>query len=112
MDLVGHLRSRDETEVAVHLPGLAELDAIVREAVDGAGKHIVALNRHSRVVVTADGIVEDGVVRCLKDEVDALAPHAARVIVFRHVGNAPLAPTLDAYLDIEMVEGRDVWCDE
>jgi len=61
--------------------------------------------------VTADGVVENGVVRCLKDEVDTAVPDAERVIVLRLIGDAPLAPTLDAYLDVRMIEGRDVWFD-
>jgi len=61
--------------------------------------------------VTADADVEGGVVRPMKDEVDAIAPDAERVIVLRLAGDAPLAPTLDAYLDVVMIEGRDVWDD-
>jgi hypothetical protein len=63
-------------------------------------------------VITADGTASDGVVRALKSEVDAAVPEAHTVIVLRLVGDVPLAPTLDAYLDVEMIEGRDVWLDE
>ncbi len=59
--------------------------------------------------MTADGVVADGVVRPLKDEVDAAVPDATTVLVLRILGDVPLAPTLDAYLETKMISGRDVW---
>lgn len=109
--LVEELRAVEVVEIGVHLPGLACADA-VREACASANKRIVALDTAPRVVVTADGVACDGVVRSLKDEVDAIVPGAERVFVLRLLGNAPLAPTMDAYLDVDMVPGRDVWIDE
>jgi hypothetical protein len=95
-------------DVGVHLPGLRDLEAVVR----GSANRVVALEDAPHVIVTADGVVVDGVVRCLKDEVDDLFPGASRVIVVRNLGEAPLAATMDAYLDVEMVAGRDEWLDE
>ena len=108
--LVSHLHSYGAV-VGVHLPGVASLDEIL-DACARADVRVVGFDEHPRVVVTADGVVSDGVVRCLKDEVDAIVPGAERVIVIRNIGDAPLAPTMDAYLDVEMIPGRDVWLDE
>jgi hypothetical protein len=45
----------------------------------------------------------------LKDELDEALPEAEKVVVVKHAGDVPLAPTLDAYLDVAMIPGRDVW---
>ena len=107
MELADYLAGLNVEAVGVHLPGVPER-ALVVDACRAAGKAVVGLD--ASVVVTADGVVENGVVRPLKDEVDAAVPDAERVIVLRLIGDMPLAPTLDAYLDVEMIEGRDVWC--
>lgn len=102
------LRSLDASEVAVHLPGVAGADE-VHAACERTGARVVALHEGARVVVTADGVGVDGMVRCLKDEVDVIAPDASHVFVLRVLGDVPLAPTMDAYLDVEMIPGRDEW---
>ena len=108
MELADYLAGLEGTEIAVHLPGMAEeRDAL--EACSAAGKTVVGIDARPKAVITADGVVENGVVRCLKDEVDRIVPHAQCVIVLRHIGDAALAPTLDAYLNVRMIEGRDVW---
>ncbi len=109
--LTAYLRSLPFGTVAVHL-GSAPEHAWVREACRLADKHIVAADEAPDIVVTADGVVEEGHVRPLKDEVDAIAGDAQRVVVLRLVGDAPMAPTMDAYLDVVMREGRDVWFDD
>ena len=108
--LVEQLRALDVTDVAVHLPDVA-CAADVADACVRAGKRVVALDPQARVVVTADGVESEGVVRCLKDEVDAVATRAHLVFVVRLVGDAPLAATMDAYLDVAMTPGRDIWVD-
>ena len=108
MELADYLAALGGAEVAVHLPGMAEERAAL-EACNAAGKTVVGLDTGPKVVITADGVVDNGVVRCLKDEVDRIVPDAQCVIVLRHMGDAALAPTLDAYLDVRMIEGRDVW---
>lgn len=108
--LAQRLRSIDVLEVGVHLPPGPELDAVT-VACREAGKRIVDLGASPGLVVTADGVVADGVVRPLKHEVDEAIPDARTVLVIRLVGDVPLAPTLDAYLETEMVPGRDVWLD-
>lgn len=106
--LAQRLRSLDVEEIGVHLPPGRERDAV--EAVcKEAEVRIVGLEALPRAIVTADGVVADGVVRPLKHEVDAAVPDAKTVFVLRLVGDVPLAPTLDAYLETEMVSGRDVW---
>jgi len=67
------------------------------------------LDARPGVIITADGVVENGTVRCLKDEVDVAVPDARTVLVLRLLGDAPLAATMDAYLDVQMTPGRDVW---
>ena len=109
--LATYLRSLGPRDVAVHLPAMPE-QSVAIEACRIAKKRVVELDAHPRIVVTADGVVMHGMVRCLKEEVDAAVPQAQTVIVFRHLGEAPLAPTLDVYLDVRMVEGRDVWFDQ
>ena len=109
--LARHLRSLDVDELGVHLPAGPARDEVLRACRD-AGKAVVAVDMSPEVVITADGALIDGVVRPLKEEVDALVPDARIVIVLRLVGDAPLAPTFDAYLDVEMLEGRDVWLDD
>lgn len=106
--LAAYLRSIDASLVGVHLPASEELD-LTLEACRLADKQVVALDERPSVVVTADGAFDDGVVRCLKEEVDAAVRDARHVVVFRILGDAPLAPTLDAYLDVDMAPGRDVW---
>jgi hypothetical protein len=105
------LRSLSAQQIGIHLPPCPERDAII-DACRDAGKTIVGIASAPDVIVTADGVYEGGVVRPLKEEVDAALPDARTVIVLRLAGNAPLAPTLDAYLDVEMREGRDIWLDE
>lgn len=107
IDLLEHL---GVDEIGVHLPGLPQRELVI-DACARAGKTVVGLDARPRAVITADGVLEDGVVRCLKDEVDAAAPGAERVIVLRVIGSAPLAPTMDAYLDVHMIPGRDTWYD-
>ena len=109
--LAGHLRSLNTSVVGVHLPPGPERDAVT-SACREAGKQVVGIDARPDLVVTADGALSDGVVRPLKPEVDAAVPDARMVIVLRLVGDAPLAPTLDAYLETEMIEGRDVWLDD
>jgi hypothetical protein len=92
----------------VHLLAGPELDAVT-SACHEAGKDVVGIEARPNVIVTADGMQQDGVVRPLKLEVDEAVPDARMVIVLRVVGETPLAPTLDAYLETEMFEGRDVW---
>jgi acyl-coenzyme A synthetase/AMP-(fatty) acid ligase len=111
MDLAEYFAVLDATEIGVHLPSTPEREVAI-EACRLAGKTVVGLDAGPRVVVTADGVLEGGVVRCLKEEVDAAVPGAERVIVLRLIGDAPLAATLDAYLDVHMIDGRDVWVDE
>lgn len=110
-DLASYLRGLAPGAVAVHLDGVEAREAVL-EACVRAGRRLVALHDGPEIVVTADGVAQDGVVRCLKDEVDEAAPGAERVIVIRVVGDAPLAATMDAYLDVEMTPGRDVWLDD
>jgi acyl-coenzyme A synthetase/AMP-(fatty) acid ligase len=110
-DIVDYLRALDAPEVAVHLPSMPERNIAI-DACRAAGKTVVALDARPRIVITADAAVAGGVVRNLKDEVDAAVPDAERVIVFRHAGDAALAPTLDAYLDVVMIPGRDIWVDQ
>lgn len=110
-ELVRRLRSLDVEQIAVHLPAGAERDA-VEAACRETGKEIAGLEASPDVVVTADAVVADGLVRPLKEEVDAALPDARTVIVIRLAGGVPLAPTLDAYLDVEMVPGRDVWLED
>jgi acyl-coenzyme A synthetase/AMP-(fatty) acid ligase len=74
-----------------------------------SGKRIVRIDEEPDVIVTADGIVENGFVRPLKEEVDEALPDAKRVIVIRHLGDVPLGPTYDVYLDVQMRPGRDEW---
>jgi hypothetical protein len=94
--------------VAVHLPGVDVRHAVLELC--RSGRHrLVSLDASPNVVVTADGVVEAGCIRALKEEVDAIVPRAERMIVIRNVGEAPLAPTMDAYLDVQMTPGRDVW---
>lgn len=95
----------------MHLPGVA-CEPDVRAACERAGARVTELHAGARVVITADGVGERGVVRALKDEADAVAERAERVIVLRLAGDAPLAPTMDAYLDVPMRPGRDVWLDD
>lgn len=97
--------------IGIHLPDGPERNAIT-EACRRVGVCIVDISQAPQVIVTADGAISDGVVRPFKEEVDALAPGTATVIVLRLVGDGPLAATMDAYLDVEMREGRDVWFDE
>jgi hypothetical protein len=110
MELDDYLAGLNVEAVGVHLPPGAERGFVV-DACRAAGKTVVDLDAEPRVVVTADGVVENGAVRCLKDEVDDAVPGAERVIVLRLLGEAALAPTMDAYLDVRMIEGRDVWWD-
>ncbi len=109
--LARYLRAFGTDEIGVHL-GSAPERAFVQIACAQAGCRIVGLEEAPSVVITADGSVEGGVVRLLKDEVDAAVPDALHVIVLRLVGDAPLAPTFDAYLDVRMIDGRDVWFDQ
>jgi acyl-coenzyme A synthetase/AMP-(fatty) acid ligase len=109
--LAAYLRTIDVAEIGVHLPGIAERDDVA-DACRAAGKNVVGLDAKPAVVVTADGVAENGSVRCLKDEVDEAVPGARRVIVLRVIGDAPLAATMDAYLDCAMSDGRDVWIDD
>lgn len=109
--LEAFLHELDPLVVGVHLDGVDERDAVVR-LIEQAGRVVVGLEAHPRVVVTADGVAIDGVVRPLKDEVDTAVPDAEHIVVIRKLGDAALAPTLDAYLDVEMTPGRDVWLDE
>ena len=109
MELADYLAGLNVETVGVHLPGVLKRDFVL-ECCRAAGKALVDLGAGPSVVITADGIVENGVVRALKDEVDEALPGAERVIVLRLVGDAPVAPTMDAYLDVHMIEGRDVWC--
>jgi acyl-coenzyme A synthetase/AMP-(fatty) acid ligase len=109
--LARHLRSLDVHEIGVHLPVGPERDAVISACRD-AGKAVVAVDARPEVVVTADGALSDGIVRPMKLEVDAAVPDARMVIVLRLVGDVPLAPTLDAYLEVEMLDGRDVWLDD
>ena len=85
---------------------------MVLSACREAGTRVVDLDARPEVIVTADGMLADGIVRPLKPEVDEAVPDARTVIVLRLVGDAPLAPTLDAYLETEMRTGRDVWLDD
>ena len=107
MELADYLARLNVEAVGVHLPGVPERGFVV-ECCRAAGKAVVGLD--ASVVITADGVIENGVVRALKDEVDATVPGAERVIVLKLIGEIPLAPTLDAYLEVDMIEGRDVWC--
>lgn len=109
--LAAYLAALDTEDVGVHLGDLPERD-VAFEACRLAGKRVVGLDARPSVVVTADGVFENGVTRPLKDEVDAAVPQARRVIVFRVAGDVPLAPTLDAYLTVTMLSGRDVWADQ
>jgi hypothetical protein len=110
MELDDYLADLNVEVVGVHLPPGAPRDLVV-DACRLAGKTVVGLDARPRVVVTADGVVDNGAVRCLKDEVDDAVPDAERVVVLRLAGEAALAPTMDAYLDVHMIEGRDVWFD-
>jgi acyl-coenzyme A synthetase/AMP-(fatty) acid ligase len=103
------LRSLDR--IGLHLPAGPERTAIAR-ACERAGVSVVDISAAPEVLVTADGVMDGGLVRPLKEEVDAAVPGARTVIVLRLVGDGPLAATMDAYLDVEMREGRDVWFDE
>lgn len=111
MTFSAFLRSLGEHDIGVHLPPCAQRDSIT-EACRLAGKQVVDIASAPDVIVTADGVLSSGIVRPLKEEVDRAIPNARIVVVLRMVGNAPLAPTLDAYLDVEMREGRDVWFDD
>jgi acyl-coenzyme A synthetase/AMP-(fatty) acid ligase len=110
MELDDYISDVDVDSIGVHLPSGAARDFVVA-ACRAAGRAVVGLEARPSVVVTADGVIEGGVVRCLKDEVDEALPEATRVIVLRMIGDAALAPTMDAYLDVRMIEGRDVWFD-
>jgi len=110
MALADYLAGLNVEDVGVHLPGVPER-AFVVECCRAAGKAVVELGAGPSVVITADGVASNGSVRCLKDEVDEAVPGAERVIVLRLLGNAALAPTMDAYLDVRMIDGRDVWFD-
>jgi acyl-coenzyme A synthetase/AMP-(fatty) acid ligase len=101
----------EASAVGVHLPDGPEKDTAL-EACRLAGKAVLSLEARPTVVVTADASLEDGVVRNFKEETDAAVPDAERVIVFRRVGDAPLAATMDAYLEVPMTPGRDVWADQ
>jgi acyl-coenzyme A synthetase/AMP-(fatty) acid ligase len=107
MELLRHVTTG---EIGIHLP-----HASVREAVLGAcascSKRVVGLGSRPDVVITADGIFDNGSVRLLKEEVDEAVPDASLVIVLRLLGNVPLGPTYDAYLYVDMRPGRDVWID-
>ncbi|MEX2395344.1 MAG: hypothetical protein WD826_12790 [Actinomycetota bacterium] len=96
--------------IAIHLEGVLDRDEIVA-SYGPSGHEIVSLDDQPDMVITADASITDGDVRCLKAEVDAVAPNARTVLVIRNLGDAPLAPTMDAYLDVEMRDGRDVWVD-
>lgn len=111
MTFSAFLRSLDDLEIGVHLPSCAERDSIA-EACRLAGKQVVDIASAPDVIVTADGVFSNGIVRPLKEEVDRAIPNARIVVVLRMIGNPPLAPTLDAYLDVDMREGRDVWFEE
>ena len=111
MTLVEHLRALEVDEVGVYLLQGQERDEVVAACRD-AGKSVVDLDLQPAVVITADAMLQDGVVHTLKEDVDAAVPDAQTVIVLRLVGDAPLAPTMDAYLDVEMIAGRDVWLDD
>jgi len=110
MELDHYLAGLNVEAVGVHLAPGGERDFVIA-ACRAAGKAVVDLDARPRVIVTADGVVDNGAIRCLKDEVDEAVPDAERVIVLRVLGDAALAPTLDAYLDVHMIEGRDVWFD-
>ena len=99
------------SEVGVYLPP-GPLRDQVSAACREAGAEVVSVGMSPDVIVTADGIVADGMIRPLKEEVDAAATGARTVIVLRVLGDVPLAPTMDAYLDVEMIPGRDVWLDD
>jgi hypothetical protein len=107
-ELTKHLNT---SEVGVHLPPGALRDGVAA-ACREAGANVVEIETLPEVIVTADGIVADGTIRPLKEEVDAIARLAQTVIVLRLLGDVPLAPTMDAYLDVEMIPGRDVWLDD
>jgi acyl-coenzyme A synthetase/AMP-(fatty) acid ligase len=109
--LARYLGSLDVHQVGVHLPSGDARDAVAAACRD-AVKAVVAVDAKPEVVITADGVLSDGIVRPMKEEVDAAVPDARIVIVLRLVGDVPLAPTLDAYLEVEMIEGRDVWLDD
>ena len=109
--LAEFLRTLDTDEIGVHLLHLPVRN-LVLDACRMANKTAVTLDAKPQVIVTADAVVERGNIRCLKDEVDAAVPDARRVIVFRIAGDVPLAPTLDAYLDVVMIPERDVWFDQ
>ncbi len=109
--LTGRLRSLDVEEIGVHLLPGAERDAVA-EACRQANLRIVGLDALPRVIVTADAVVAEGVVRPLKEEVDAAVPDAETVLVIRIAGDVPLAPTLDAYLETELIPGRDAWLED
>lgn len=106
--LVAFLRGTGAREVGVRLPPILER-VVTLQACRSAGLEVVDLAARPPVVVTADGVLDAGCVHPLKDEVDELVPDARTVIVVRHLGPVPLAPTLDAYLDTWMIPGRDVW---
>ncbi len=108
--LAALLATVPDDAVGVHLGG-AVIRAEVIETCARAGKRVVRLEDAPEVIVTADGVVENGFVRPLKEEVDEAVPHAKRVIVLRHLGDVPLGPTYDVYLDVQMQAGRDVWVD-
>ncbi len=109
--LAAYLRTLEAEIVGIHLPPIPERD-IALKACRLAGKTVVPLDAQPTVVITADAVVDGGIVRNLKDETDAAVPHAERVIVFKRAGDVPLAPTMDAYLDVAMTPGRDVWVDQ
>jgi hypothetical protein len=95
--------------VGVHLGGAR--DDVVATLL-AAGKRVVGLGERPDAIVTADGVVENGFVRPLKEEVDEAVPDAARVIVLRLLGDVPLGPTYDVYLEVAMRPGRDFWCED
>jgi acyl-coenzyme A synthetase/AMP-(fatty) acid ligase len=102
------LRSYGAKTLAVDVPAGPEVD-ITALACEIAGVRIVDSSASPDVVVTADAVPMNGTVVPLKDEIDELYPEVAHVIVVRHAGDIPLAPTMDAYLDVTMIPGRDVW---
>lgn len=97
--------------VGVYLDGVPARQQVI-EACARAGKRVVDVREMPKIVITADGVIENGMVRPLKEEVDEALPDAGRVFVLRHLGNVPLSPTYDVYLDVPMKPGRDIWLDQ
>lgn len=102
------LRSYGARTLAVHVPAGPEAN-VTSVACAIAGVRIVDVSASPDVVFTADAVPMDGTVVPLKDEIDELYPEVAHVIVVRRAGDVPLAPTMDAYLEVTMIPGRDVW---